>query len=220
MADYTREDFERDLEDPAMPHIKDKKHFQSFYNELGTGEVQQNLKFPDRMKWVKVKPKGRVLELGCHSGYDLIHWLTKYPELTAIGVDISNPLLEAAKRKAEEARVSDRLVLLNSFIENLPTLGAIGNDITDIVLTETLEHVQEPISVLRATCEILDQQDKECTLWITVPAARWGNYSHVRGINKEQLEKLFEDSGFPISKFTIEDFEVRGRMTHFKGKLL
>jgi cyclopropane fatty-acyl-phospholipid synthase-like methyltransferase len=156
------------------------------------------------MGWVDIDHPSNILELGCHNGYNLIYWANQHPETTAVGVDISTPLLRKARERIHEAGIADRVVVFDSYIEDFQS----PPDITDIVLTETLEHVQDAQAVLNAVEPMVEPG---VNLWITVPSNRWGNYSHVRGIRAATLASMLQDAGFDVAdiKF-IDERRVQG----------
>src|SRR5690554_4054438 len=116
---YSREQFLDDLKNPSLRHIQTREDFKEFYDRLGEEDVQKTQTFHDwRMKFIK--PKGYLIELGCHAGFDLIHYARLGFEIT--GVDLSTSLIELAKQKIsqEPMVVQSRIKLVNSFIEDLP----------------------------------------------------------------------------------------------------
>jgi SAM-dependent methyltransferase len=58
-------------------------------------------------------PRGgeRILDLGCGGGEWLLRALARKPSTRAVGVDLSEPALEHARREAAQRDVADRLVL-------------------------------------------------------------------------------------------------------------
>jgi SAM-dependent methyltransferase len=198
-VNYTSEDYQRDLNDPEMPHLASRERFEAFYDELAKGPAKRVTYPAHRMDWIELTKGGWVIELGCHVGYDLIHWTTQDPNLIAWGVDVSQNMIAEARERISTLPPSQqrRIELSRLFIEDI-IMGAVlvgapegHEEPTDVVLTETLEHVQDPIPVLAKAVEIA----RSGTLWITVPQTRWGNYSHVRGINPEQLGEMLREVG-------------------------
>jgi len=211
--EYAHEQYERDLKNPDMPHLKDNERFKAFYNELGRGEVQQDLEYPTRMDFVQIRQGAKVLELGCHSGYDMIKWLNMDKANLCIGVDISHTLIEAAQERLTKEVKHGTFQLIEGFIEDLPSvLPTTEHEFTDIVLTETLEHVQDPVSILVTALKYMTLNVTR--LWITVPSTRWGNFSHVRGITSEQLKVYLQKAGFDGQDTKFLRLEVKNGMTH------
>lgn len=108
---YNKNSLKSDLFDPAMPHIKDKKRFRSFYEELGKTRVQTRQQYiPYRTDWIQ--PKGKIIELGCHAGFNLIHWA--HQGFICYGVDVSSTLLQEAEWRIqlESSEVQKRIHLI------------------------------------------------------------------------------------------------------------
>jgi trans-aconitate methyltransferase len=199
VEDYTKAQYWQDLEDASFPHLESRERFKAFYYHLGQNATF--VKRPSRMIGIEPKKAGTVVELGCHAGYNLVYWATKDPELTLIGVDISTPLLNEAASRLSAANInSDRYELIETFIEDItPENMPIPGPYSDLVLTDTLEHVQYVHPVLQATINLMTE---ETVLWITVPTKLWGNSSHVRGITKEELAAAVSDATDKDMEFT------------------
>ena len=56
-----------------------------------------------------VPPGGRVLEVGCGTGRNLVTLARRYPHATAVGVDISEAMLETATRQIARRNLAGRL---------------------------------------------------------------------------------------------------------------
>lgn len=201
---YSSKQYESDLNDPEMPHLESRERFRAFYDELGKGPAQ-SVEYPaHRMSWVKFPHPARVLELGCHTGYNLIHWAKQHPETECVGVDISQTMLANAANRIKEAQLENRIELVESFIEDYVP----DRTFTDVVLTETLEHVQDAQAVLDAVVPMLRPGT---ALWITVPSRRWGNYSHVRGIRAMTLAAMLQQAGLDVAEIeAIDERRVQG----------
>lgn len=178
---YARRHFKRDLTNPEMLHIKSKERFIAFYEHLGktTNALNQQMT-KHRMKFIK--PKGKILELGCHVGFNAIYYATLLHEVT--GVDISSTLLmEAERRKSElPEEIANKLTFINSDILDLD-VDKLGKFDT-LILTETLEHVIDPVAILEKSKQFMHNFS---TLYVSAPKKRVGNFSHVRGIPEDWL---------------------------------
>lgn len=184
---YNKKQFEKDLQDPKFSHTKTKNRFADFYNELGKMPQQKKQKYVGwRMDWIE--PDGEILELGCHVGFNLIYYARKGFNIT--GVDLSQSLIdEARKRISKQPReVRERITIVKSFIEKLK----VEKRYDTILLTETLEHVINPIPIMKKTREFLKRDGK---LYITSPDKLVGNSSHVRGISRIYVTKLLASVG-------------------------
>lgn len=147
-----------------------------------------------------IMPFGDMIELGCHAGFNLIHYAAMGYRIT--GVDVSDSLINLARTKIikEKPEVRERIRLIRSFIENLP--DSFNESYDTIILTETLEHVQEPKAVLLKAKSLMR---KKAQIYISVPSRRWGNYSHIRGFDVEQLKDILIKTGFTINKIYRKD---------------
>lgn len=203
--EYTQKQFNLDLNNAAMPHLESREHFQAFYDILGAGAAK-SVQYPaSRMSWVKPKPGARILELGCSAGYNIVKWLEDDWNCSVIGIDVSIAAIgETARRITslpDEAKA--RVCLRQAFIEDVGDLSL--GLFSDVVLTETLEHVQAPLPVLDVAWSAVAPGG---TLWITVPSRRWGNYSHVRGIRAATLASMLQDVGVDVIEI-VEIDEVK-----------
>jgi len=188
---YSNKDYQSDLSNPDMLHLKTRKRFQAFYDQCALG-LAKHIKYEaERMNWISFRPNSRLIELGCCSGQNVVEWLSRYPTLRYTAVDVSQGFVDETKRRVEEAGFGDRVVYHVGFIEDLPG-GNVSGTYTDVVLTETLEHVQNPLPVLKVAWSLVSDGGN---LWITVPSRRVGTYSHVRGIAPKELRVLLTKAG-------------------------
>lgn len=184
---YGKEDFLNDLENPDTPHIKDYNRYVAFYEELGKMDVQKY----QQIDWNRIKfivPVGNMLELGCHTGFNLIHFAEH--GFTITGVDISSTLLTSARERLMSMReeITNRITLIHSDILHLNGLGKYDT----ILLTEVLEHVIDPVAILKKTKEFMEPTSK---LYVFAPSTRTGNYSHVRGISADWICRVGKEIG-------------------------
>jgi len=188
--EYTFEDYKKDLVDPEIPHIKSREHFKAFYDQLGTDDVQKS-QGPVGQQISLVKPKGLILELGCHWGFNCLYYAKQGFKCT--GVDVSTTLIaHGLKMLLKESKVvNSNVVLINSFIEDF-----IPPHLYDtIILTETLERVIDPLIILKKAKECLKEDG---IIYISAPASMIGSNSHVRGINGDEMTKLINDAGLSV----------------------
>jgi SAM-dependent methyltransferase len=88
----------------------------------------------------EVCPGDRVLDVGCNTGY-IVEFL--HPECVAYGVDVAAELLPWAARRLHEVREAPA--------EDLPYPAA-SMDV--VLLGEILEHVHDPVSVVREAARV------------------------------------------------------------------
>jgi 2-polyprenyl-3-methyl-5-hydroxy-6-metoxy-1,4-benzoquinol methylase len=193
MSDYTKDDFMDDLFSNKIQHTKSLDRFSGFYHELGKLKVQHEQKYQAyRTDWIK--PKGEVIELGCHVGFNVIKWARDGFNVT--GVDISKSLLDQAKDRVrrQPREVRCRIKWIKSFIESLP----VDKKYDTIVVTETLEHVINPLTILEKARDLLAKNGK---IYVTSPNVKTGNNSHVRGVSSYYMRELAHKSGLKITKW-------------------
>jgi 2-polyprenyl-3-methyl-5-hydroxy-6-metoxy-1,4-benzoquinol methylase len=194
MSDYTIVDYIKDLHDPNLPHIKSREHFQDFYNFLGTEDVQKAQSAGDYSFFLK--PKGNILELGCHWGFNCLKWAKM--GFVCTGVDLSKTLIEHGRSMIaqETPEVRERITLIVSFIEDF--IPQIKYD--TVVLTETLEHVMDPEPVIKKAGQCLKSTG---LLYASAPSVKTGNNSHVRGITREEMERLIKIGGMQLVSLDV-----------------
>jgi len=191
--EYTQQDYENDLKNPNFIHIKDKERFKAFYEELGKQDVQKAQKYiHNRMKFVE--PKGKIIELGCHIGFNCIKYARE--GFDCIGIDISSTLVDEATKNAkkEQIDVQNRLKFIESDINDLD----LKEKFDTVILTETLEHCIDPVPILKKSKELLKKDGK---IYASAPNILIGTSSHVRGINKQQMQELVKQCDLKIVEY-------------------
>ena len=183
MQKYTKDDYTNDLKNPKMLHIKDKERFKAFYTFLGNEPIQKQQQIvPSRINFIR--PKGNIIELGCHAGFQCIFWGQQ--GFNCIGVDISQPLIDEANVRVSTSKdIKGQVKFICSDILDLD-INKLGKFDT-IVLTETLEHVMDPDTIFEKAVEFMEN---DSLLYIAAPSTRVGTYSHVRGITEDYIKKM------------------------------
>ena len=183
MKNYTREDYLKDLKNPEMLHIKSKERFKAFYEMLGN-EPNQKKQQIVLSRFNFIIPKGNIIELGCHAGFQCISWGQQ--GFKCLGIDIAQSLIDEANRRINVIKnIKGKVKFICSDILDLD-LNKLGKFDT-IVLTETLEHVIDPDPIFEKAVSFMDINSM---LYIAAPATRKGTYSHVRGITKDYIKKM------------------------------
>ena len=96
----------------------------------------------------------RVADLGCGEGWLSIGLAKVYPSIHVIGVDPDSASIDAARRHASEANVSDRV----SFeLGDAAGLGS-GEPFDLVLIFEALHDMSRPVDVLRAARELLSPE--------------------------------------------------------------
>jgi len=189
--EYTRDDFKADLTSKQVQHTQDPERFAAFYRELGKMKVQDNQEYrPWRTDWIK--PKGKILELGCHVGFNLIHYAKQ--GFTCVGVDLSPTLLDQARERIAQQPPEEqkRITLHEAWIEQFDTPDRFDT----ILITQTLEHVIHPVPILIKAQRLLAPGGK---IYVTAPGSKTGNNSHVRGITNGDMADYAQLSGLKIT---------------------
>jgi SAM-dependent methyltransferase len=129
-----------------------------------------------------------VLDLGCGSA-----WLGRhFPRYT--GVDGSPEAVEAA-------RAAGREVMLADVEEPLPFEDA---SFDGVVLKDLLEHVPDPVAVVREVRRVLRPGGR---VFASSPDAQrwvWDDYTHRRPFTRRGFRRLFEDQGFAVESAGYE----------------
>ena len=105
----------------------------------------------------RLKPEGKLLELGCGEGF-FLQKAERYYD--ASGVDISKYALDIARRKCKKAKL---------YLKDIRKLPFNARNWDIIVCFDLLEHLNEPRVVIRRCSEVLRYQG---LLIISVPNPR------------------------------------------------
>ena len=152
---------------------------------------------------INIDEKMEILDLGCRDCAMSQKYLESVSNYSFTGVDIDNNAIERARNKG--------LRVVNQDIETFLTEN-ISKKFDLIVLSEVLEHLVDPIAILKKINLILKEN---ALLIITVPNAfRLKNrikflfginfeedYTHVQWFNERILQQYLEDANFKAVKF-------------------
>lgn len=147
--------------------------------------------------------EGAVLDVGCHSGTFTQAVLTKVGSQEIYGIDVSHSAIDLARKRINTGHfeVGDASKL--PFKSNFFKVG---------FCLEMLEHVDDPVAVLREIKRVLIKGSK---LYILVPSDNrlfklvwflWTMYyshwrhAHVQSYSKNALETVLKRIGFKILK--------------------
>jgi SAM-dependent methyltransferase len=124
----------------------------------------------------------RLLDLGCGSA-----WLAEHFE-NYTGIDGSREAVVAAARSGHE-------VLLGDVNAPLPFADA---SFDGVVMKDLLEHVLEPVNVVREACRVLRPgghvfaSSPDAQRWV------WDDYTHRRPFTRRGFRRLFADQGLEV----------------------
>jgi 2-polyprenyl-3-methyl-5-hydroxy-6-metoxy-1,4-benzoquinol methylase len=176
------------MQPPTSPAPDDwNKHWTTYADTAALNPAQnyrRQLIF-ERLKLDAAGAPCRVLELGSGQG-DLsqeIH--ARYPEVELCGLDISESGLELARQK-----VPTGTFLFQDFGQPLTILDKYQAWATHAVCSEVLEHVDEPVVVLRNVRACLAPGAR---LVITVPAGPMSAFDRYIGHRRHFTPKLLAD---------------------------
>jgi 2-polyprenyl-3-methyl-5-hydroxy-6-metoxy-1,4-benzoquinol methylase len=109
---------------------------------------------PDLHQRLIASPPARVADLGCGEGWLSIGLAKAYPLIHVVGVDADRASIEAARRHASQANVSDRV----SFeLGDAAGLG-LGDRFDLVVIFEALHDLSRPVETLRAARDLLSPE--------------------------------------------------------------
>lgn len=95
---------------------------------------------------------GKILDSGCGSGAILIETCHTFPKVEAIGMDLSEPLLEFARKSAEKEGISNRVSFQKGDVESLP----FENGFFDVIINANMLHIVEnPVKMLNEIERVL-----------------------------------------------------------------
>lgn len=167
---------------------------------------------------------GAVLEVGCGTGRNLIAVGKAWPEARLYGVDISEAMLETARKAVAKAGMADRVVLAQGDACAFDAQALFGRtDFERVFISYALSMIPDWKSALRQAgrcvadggkLEIVDfgQQEGLPSLWKRALFG-WLARFHVspRADLKRAIEGLAADmGGFPHSRALYRGYAVRG----------
>jgi S-adenosylmethionine-diacylgycerolhomoserine-N-methlytransferase len=100
---------------------------------------------------LNLKPGARVLEVGCGTARNLIRIARKYPDAKLYGLDASAQMLATAQRSLAQAGLTQRVVLVEAYAENLsPDLFGEKEPFDAIIFSYSLSMIPDWKEALRA----------------------------------------------------------------------
>ena len=121
----------------------------------------------------RLRAGARVADVGCGEGWSSIGLALGYPAVTVTGFDVDEPSLEAARRHAEDAGVTDRV----SFVGGDAATAAGTFDV--VLAVECIHDMPDPVSVLAGMRRLAGRDgavvvvDERTQEEFTAPADPW-----------------------------------------------
>jgi SAM-dependent methyltransferase len=138
----------------------------------------------------------RLLEIGSGTGAFAKAFLNRYPRAEYLGLELSQTGVEAGRRQAPAGRF-----LQKNLLEDPHAGEQIAFHATHAICTEVLEHVDEPILLVRNATEYMAPG---CSIIVTVPGGTlhefYRHIGHRRHYSKRDLRLLLEDAGFRVER--------------------
>jgi SAM-dependent methyltransferase len=134
------------------------------------------------------RPDAKLLDVGCGTGWMAEH----FSDYT--GIDGSPEAVAAAQAKG-------RSILQGDVNQPLPFEDATFDG---VVLKDLLEHVADPVSVVRETHRVLKAGG---VVFASSPDAQrwvWDDYTHRRPFTRKGMRLLFADQGFAVDRVGYE----------------
>jgi GT2 family glycosyltransferase/2-polyprenyl-3-methyl-5-hydroxy-6-metoxy-1,4-benzoquinol methylase/glycosyltransferase involved in cell wall biosynthesis len=174
------------------------------------------------LQWV---PEGaKVLEVGCAHGA-FSHALKRLKKCRVVGVEIDAGSAETAKARTDALLIGDIAQLLKD--------GALPADFDVVIAADVLEHVADPVEVLRGLsklltpggallCSIPNVAHMSVVLSLmkgTFPRTREGllDATHIHFFGEADVLQLFRTSGYAVR--IVDRVQLDPRHTEFKSDL-
>jgi SAM-dependent methyltransferase len=147
-------------------------------------------------------PEPRVLDVGSGLGDLLIDVHAEFPQAKMVGLELSHTGVDIATRRLPQAQFLQRdLIAGNADPGNLRGFG------THAVCSEVLEHIDDPVGLLRSARNYMADG---CRLVVTVPGGPRSAYDlhigHRRHFSATDLRTILEQAGFQVEIATGAGF--------------
>ncbi len=135
-------------------------------------------------------PDGRVLEIGCGTGRNLLKAARLHPNVRLYGVDISSAMLESAERAVERTQTKDRIFIAKGDATQLDPNATFGvKSFDQVFFSYTLSMIPPWRDALRhaaslvapgGTLSVIDfGQQESLPRWFQAALFRWLELFHV-----------------------------------------
>jgi ubiquinone/menaquinone biosynthesis C-methylase UbiE len=187
----TTETFEKWNEEHAKKHDLDK-----FYNHPNSiFRYIENKRIKELIELAEIKETDKVIEVGCGAG----HILERIPTGILHGIDISEIQIKRAKE-----RMGNKVNLIQAPGEKIPFEN---NNFDKVLCTEVIEHVLDPVSVLKEISRVLKPTG---ILSLSIPNENLINFAK-KGLKNTGLIQILEPkkSGWDLaSKNNLDEWHL------------
>ena len=138
--------------DFSHPRIIDKQAYAEFYYKRNKKRGEKlSKKYAERFAILGFE-EGNVLDAGCGYGIYAIQIAKSFPKAKVIGIDLSESLLQIAKKIAQEEHVLDHVSFQKQDVQKLPY----SDNFFNLVLNVNMMHiVEEPIKMINELWRVL-----------------------------------------------------------------
>jgi S-adenosylmethionine-diacylgycerolhomoserine-N-methlytransferase len=156
-------------------------------------------------------PGAHVLEIGCGTGRNLIHIARMYPQVQCFGIDVSNVMLETARRSIAGAGLTARITLAQADAVTIDPDRLFGRrDFERVMISYALSMIPPWRQVLthaasllapRGSLHLVDFGDQAgLPNWFRAMLFRWLEWFHVtpRLDLQQELEALAKTTGLQL----------------------
>lgn len=164
--------------------------------------------------------RGRLLEIGPGPGFLSIELTRILPQMEIVGLDISDTMLEIARRNAKEHNLSERIEFRKGDASKMPFEDC---SFDFVISSGSLHHWKTPVQVFNEIYRVLksnrramisdlrkDAPPEKVKEWVDIidsTIMRWGfKHSIKESYTAEQIEKLINETQF--TQFEVEEEEI------------
>lgn len=184
-------------------HMANQKAYREYYEKLTENPAYDRLLYRESMAHViGLIRNSSVLDLGSGTGGNMYVLASLGNEV--FGVECSHVLVDRFYEFRDRAPhgIAKRMDMVCTMIEGLD----LGRTFDWVLCTETLEHVMDPVEILRIAR--LHAKDGG-RLFVAAPSTRRGTSSHVRGVSPANLEEWCGRTGWVIVKCLEEPLSTK-----------
>ncbi len=164
-AAFDRQILERDA-NGHVPDLRNPQRNEWFYNNVWRDPAFVRMSFGENIRFLSghLKPRSRVLEVGCGPGHNSLELARLGHRVT--GVDLSPACIEIARRTAGSKRAGKEFGSLDYLAGDFLTLDLPLGEFDAVLFYGALSHFPDIGAVLRRVCAFLKQRGR-ILIWDT-----------------------------------------------------